>query len=179
MIPDRDPGIDLASIHYCSSCILHAGHQQQHQYDHQHPPCDAMPAVTRASCLAHAALQSQTASCTMAGSQWCIRTWHCPCQPLNTHSIVQGRRQALVHAPAFLHMSRTVHMPAVKTSRHCAGPQAATGEPKPKGGGRRHAISRNGHTVRGRVRQKGSRHAELLEAGSLRCPCDRCLAPRP
>ncbi|KAK9846986.1 hypothetical protein WJX84_000674 [Apatococcus fuscideae] len=46
--------------------------------------------------------------------------------------------------------------------------EANGGEPKAKGGGRRHAISRNGHTVRGRVRQKGSRQAELLEAGTLR-----------
>ncbi|KAK9857596.1 hypothetical protein WJX84_011650 [Apatococcus fuscideae] len=50
-------------------------------------------------------------------------------------------------------------------------PEAEGSESEPqkaKGGGRRHAISRNGHTVRGRVRQKGSRQAELLEAGSLR-----------
>ena len=41
------------------------------------------------------------------------------------------------------------------------------------GGGRRAAISRTGHTNRGRVRQKSHKAAELLETGELRC------APRP
>lgn len=42
------------------------------------------------------------------------------------------------------------------------------------GGGRRAAISRTGHTNRGRVRQKSHKSAELLEIGELRCdkPCN-------
>lgn len=38
-----------------------------------------------------------------------------------------------------------------------------------RGGAGRTAISRTGHTNRGRVRQKSHKSAELLETGELRC----------
>lgn len=49
------------------------------------------------------------------------------------------------------------------------GAKSATPARGRRGGAGRTAISRTGHTNRGRVRQKSHKSAELLEVGELRC----------